>query len=194
MTEDDEDLRERVATLEATISDLEDRLDRATSRDIPLMKGTLRAVVGGEIDDIGELPDAGRGLNDQLARYDERLRAVERRLDALGDVETSADTKTEKIAAVLSFALNKHSGQAKVAVSPQEIKGCTGVSRRYAYDLIETIGDEVKGTTVREAREVKTGNGTEHKGKALLVDCESVHVDRETVNEFTTGGASNGRS
>jgi len=173
---------------------MEGRLGGVTDRDIPLMKGTLRAIVDGEIDDIGELPDAGRDLDDRLARYEERLGAVEWRLDALSGVETSADTKSEKIAAVLSFALNKRNGQAKVAVSPHEIRGCTGVSRRYAYELIEMIGDEVDGTTVRESRQVKTSNGTEHKGKALLIDCEAVHSEGGVMSEFTTEGGSNGRS
>jgi len=194
VSEDNEELRGRMAALESTVSTLEDRLDRAINRDIPLMKGTLRAVVGGEIDDIGELPDAGRELDDQLTRFDERLGTIERRLDALGDVETSADTKAEKVAAVLAYARNKRNGQSKVAVTLHEVKGCAGVSRRYAYELIDTIGDEIDGVAVREPRTVETGSGTKHKGKALLVDCEAVHGETESVNQFTTGGGPSDRS
>jgi len=69
----DEELRERVAALEATVAELHDRLDRAINRDIPLLKGTIRAAIGTEIDDIGHLPDAGHAFNEWLAGYEERI-------------------------------------------------------------------------------------------------------------------------
>jgi hypothetical protein len=34
---------------------------------------------------------------------------------------------------------------------------------------------------------VQTSTGVEHKKKALLVDCETVHGEDTGVNEFTTG-------
>ena len=40
-------------------------------------------------------------------------------------------SKAAKYQTVLAFAQNNHSGTGKVAISPAEIKGCTGVSRRY---------------------------------------------------------------
>jgi len=113
---------------------------------------------------------------------------VERRLDRLGDVGEEATSKEEKFAAILAFAANKRNGSPKVALSPQEVKGCTGVSRRYAYELIDEMAAVVEGVEVREATQVKTGSGTERKGKALLVDCEAVHHDDGGVNQFTTGG------
>lgn len=45
--------------------------------------------------------------------------------------DTDALTKAEKITAVLVFAQNKAGDDGKVAVTPAEIRGCTGVSRRY---------------------------------------------------------------
>jgi tetrahydromethanopterin S-methyltransferase subunit G len=56
---DEETLQERVAALEAGVAEVSDRLDRVVNRDIPLLKGTVRAAVDADIDDIGELPDAG---------------------------------------------------------------------------------------------------------------------------------------
>jgi len=190
----DEELRERVVALEATVAQLQNRLDRAVNRDIPLLTGTVRAAIGADIDDIGDLPDAGHAFNERIAGYEERLGAVERQLDAFGDVNTTADTKAEKIAAVLAFAMNKRNGRSKVAVSPQEVRGCAGVSRRYAYELIDVMGEEVTGVAVREPQHVTTGSGTKQKGKALLVDCEAVHSESAGVNQFTTGGGPNDRS
>lgn len=67
---------------------------------------------------------------------------------------TDTSTKAQKIAAVLAFATNKPDGSNKVAVTPTEIRGCTGVSRRYAYDLVEAIADELEDVKLRESRRV----------------------------------------
>jgi hypothetical protein len=187
VTEDEEPLAERVATLETTVAELCDRLDAATNRDIPLLKGTVRAIVNAEIDNIGELPDAGREFHRDVATHAERLDAVEEQLAALGDIGAAKTTKEEKLAAIVTFAQNKRGNQsATVAVTATEIRGCVGVSRRYAYDLIDEAADTLDGARVREATDVQTSTGVEHKKKALLVDCEAVHPDGAGVNEFTT--------
>lgn len=184
---DDAELAERVATLEATVAELCERLDAATNRDVPLLKGTVRAVVGAEIDAIGELPDAGRAFNQQVATYDERLTAIEQQVDALGDVGAEKTTKEQKLAAIITFAGNKRGGPSEtVAVTADEIQGCVGVSRRYAYELIDEAAAVRDGMRVREATDVQTGSGVEHKKKALLVDCEQGHTDTVGVNQFTT--------
>jgi hypothetical protein len=180
----------RVATLEAVAENLRTDLATIADRDLPLLKGTLRALTNEDVDAVDDLPDAGREFGDRIDRLEERLVAVERRLDRLGDLDRERTSKEEKFAAVLTFAENKRNGSVKVALSPQEVKGCTGVSRRYAYELIDEMGEAVEGVEVREARQVQTGSGTERKGKALLVDCDLVHHNGGGVNEFTTGGGS----
>jgi hypothetical protein len=131
---DEETLQERVAALEAGVAEVSDRLDRVVNRDIPLLKGTVRAAVDADIDDIGELPDAGRSFNRWIGTHEERLDALERQLAALGDVGTTKTTKEQKLAAVLHFATNKQGTQSgTVAVTADESQGCVGISRRYAY-------------------------------------------------------------
>ena len=105
----------------------------------------------------------------------------------MSDIETEATSKEAKVDAVLAFAHNKRNGRGTVALSHQEVKGCTEVSRRYAYELIDAMGAEVDGVEVREAQTVRTGSGTKRKGKALLVDCERVR-EVSDVNQVTTGG------
>ncbi len=193
MTEDTDSLAERVATLETTVTALCDRLDAATNRDIPLLKGTVRAIVDAEIDNIGELPDAGRAFHRDVATHAERLDAVEKQLTALGDIGAAKTTKEEKLAAIVTFAQNKGGNQsATVAVTADEIQGCVGVSRRYAYELIDDAAATLDGARVREATDVQTSTGVEHKKKALLVDCESVHGLDEAVNSFTTPNGGDG--
>ena len=184
---DSDAVEDRVAELEAEVAELRSTLTAATNRDLPLLKGTVRAMTGGDIESIEELPDAGREFNTRLERFEERLATVERRVARLGDIGQEPTSKEEKFTSILAFAENKRNGSTKVALSPQEVKGCTGVSRRYAYALIDEMAEAVAGVEVREARRVETGSGTERKGKALLVDCEAVHETGGRVNEFTTG-------
>lgn len=191
MTE--ESIDERVAALEATVACLQERLDTATNRDIPLLKGTIRAVVDAEIDDIGDLPDAGRKFHREVATHAERLDAAEGQLTALGDIGTAKTTKEEKLAAICMFARNKRGGpSATVAVTANEIQGCVGVSRRYAYELIDEAAVELAGARVREAADVQTGSGVEQKKKALLVDCEATCGESVGMSEFTTADSDGG--
>lgn len=115
MTDEEPTLRERVAALEATVTELEAQLDGTVNRDVPLLKGTVRGVVDAEIDDLGALPDAGRAFNREVATHGERLDAVERQLAALGDVETAKTTKEQKLAAIRAFALNKRGSRSTTA-------------------------------------------------------------------------------
>jgi tetrahydromethanopterin S-methyltransferase subunit G len=182
---DETELRERIASLERQLDALQTELQRATNRDIPLLKGTVRSILDGEIETIEEFPAAGRAFGQQFTEQGERLDQLEARVDVLHS-HTDASTKAEKFAAVLAFAQNKANGTGKAAVSPAEIRGCTGVSRRYAYDLVDALAADIDGVAVREPHQVQTGTGTKRKQKALLVDCEQVHEVCEAVKEFTT--------
>lgn len=191
--EDNEDVLERVAALERSLEAVQTELRDATNRDIPLLKGTLRAIMATEIDTIDEFPAAGRAFGQRLVQQEERLAETEAQMEVVSE-HSAKSTKAEKIAAVLSFARNKADKNGKVAVTPTEIRGCTGVSRRYAYDLVDAMAAEVDGVSVRASHRVQTGTGSKRKQKALLVDCDQVHGLKDTVNEFTTGGgAENGQ-
>lgn len=76
-----------------------------------------------------------------------------------------------------------------MTVTSEEIQGCAGVSRRYAYDLIDEAAETCAGVRIREATDVQTSTGVKHKKKALLIDCEVAHTNGDGVNQFTTEGA-----
>lgn len=185
------DIKERLTIIEQRLDAIHQELETATNRDIPLLKGTIRGIVTTEIETIDELPAAGRAFGEQLVARGERLSEIEAHLEVLQQ-SSDPSTKAEKVATVLAFAANKADSDGKVAVTPAEIRGCTGVSRRYAYDLVETIAVDVDGVQVRESTQVATANGTKHKQKALLVDCEQVHGLADGVNSFTTGEGDTG--
>lgn len=169
---DEDSLDARITALETAIIELREQFERANNRDIPLLKGTVRAAIDADIDEIGELPDAGQTFNRQLRTTEERLDAVEQQLAALGDIGTTKTTKEQKLAAILTFAANKRGNQSSmVTVTANEIQSCTGVSRRYAYELIDEAAEMCAGVRVREATDVQTSTGVEHKKKVLPVDC-----------------------
>ena len=184
-----DDVVDHLIELEREVAAIRDTVATATDRDIPLLKATLRAMTAADIDTIEDLPDAGAAVQDRVAQLGGRVDALDQRVAALGDVGTEKTSKEQKYAAILAFAQNKGgTQQSKVAVTAPEIKGCVGVSRRYAYDLIGEMAREVAGVRLREAKQVETATGTKRKQKALLVDCEAVLTDGGGVNSFTTGG------
>lgn len=119
MTEE-ESLEAQGATLEAAVADLQERLDRAVNRDIPLLKGTVRASLDADINEIGELPDA-RAFNRRVETHAERLDTIEEYVAALGGVGTTQMTEEEKLAAICHFAQNKRGQRSTVAVTADEI-------------------------------------------------------------------------
>lgn len=183
-----DEIRRRVAALEDEVETLREEVAAITRKDLPLLKATLRAMADADIEAIDELPTAGRSFRRQLEELETTLASLDRRLALLGDIEADKSTKEQKIAAVLAFADNKRDvEQSTIAITAHEVKGCVGVSRRYTYDLMEAMADDLDGVSVREAKQVTTSTGGERKKKAILIDCEQVHEGTEYVNSFTTG-------
>lgn len=85
----------------------------------------------------------------------------------------------------LAFVVNTQTSTGSVAVTPSEVQGCTGVSRRYACELTEATGSDVDGVQVREERQIQTGSGVEQKPTALLVDCDQAHTAGDGLGRFT---------
>lgn len=188
---------ENRAAMTQDLETIQSRLNHVADRQLPLVVATLRRIFGTELDDLAELPALADDFQDRLAALDARLERVEARLETFDGIDAEPTSKADKIARVLAYASNKgDAGQSTVAVSAAEIKGCVGVSRRYAYDLVEAIAGEVGGCRLREAKTVQTSTGTKHKPKAVLVDCEGVHGPDGAVNSFTTenGAATAGQS
>lgn len=134
-------------------------------------------------------------LEEENGELRDRLNAVESRLDVLDE---DAPSKEAKIREIVDFASNLRSeDQQAVKVTPKEIKGSAGISRRYAYGLI----DEDEGLpaeyhwllSAKQAREQQYGNAEldwDESTKGLVVDFEALHTDPEAVNKFTTRDSS----
>ena len=130
-------------------------------------------------------------LDTENAELRDRLDALEARLDT---VEDGATTKEGKVREIVTYAENaRDANQEMAVVTATEIKGAAGISRRYAYDLIDDLPEEYHWiTTLKEARERQYGNvelDWEKATRALVIDFEQLHSDPEAVNKFTTRNA-----
>lgn len=170
-----EEARELLADIKSRLSDLEKRFDARSKW----------------LDSIEDRLEDYEEENEQLR---ERVEALEARLEV---VEENSDGGREaKVREICDFALNARSGQRGVAVTAKEIVGCTGVSRRYAYDLIDELPDEHHFLlTLQQARDRQYGSAeldASSYNKALVVDCEALRSDPEAVNTFTTRASGEG--
>lgn len=86
-------LAARLDMLEQTVDEIHDTLSMATHRDIPLLKGTVRALIDGEIDQLEDLPDAGRTFNRRVGEHSERLDTVENELATLEAIQSENQPK-----------------------------------------------------------------------------------------------------
>jgi regulator of replication initiation timing len=129
--------------------------------------------------------DELEGRVDELEAENERLRA---RLSESGG-------KEEKVAAIVRFALNKRgAADDAIKITPEEIKGATGVSRRYAYDLVDDLPDEFDWCLRPE--EMQQYGAIEldlsSQAKCLGIDFAGVHSAGCPVNKFTTASEGEG--
>ncbi|WP_276248630.1 hypothetical protein [Haladaptatus sp. YSMS36] len=179
----------RLNELELAVEEIQETLAAVTGQRIPLLTATVRHAIAADIESMEDLPNEGREFGERLHELERQLVEVDERLAQFGDISPEVSTKKQKFVAILEYAANKQRGdQSRVSVSATEIKGCVGVSRRYAYDLLEEMAESVEGCQLREAQSIQTSTGVKQKRKALLVDCEEVHSNRGDVNQFTTGG------
>lgn len=121
-----------------------------------------------------------------------RLQTVEGELDAVRSIGAEKTSKEEKVAQIVQYAENQRDDASVWRVTAKEIVGITGVSRRYAYDLIDAddgLPAEYDWAAEREPQSKPTGKdggGTIEWKNALEIDFEQLHTDPESVNKFTT--------
>lgn len=169
-------MKELVDSLHDRVNDFEARLDAFSS----WLENTD--------DRVSELEDENNELRD-------RLEALEARMEVLEDGSSSKDGKVRQI--VAGAENNRTGEQPAVVIDAAKIVTVTGVSRRYAYDLIEDLPEQHHWILTRsEARERQFGSVEIDDGKqtkAIVVDFEALHSDPEAVNKFTTSTEGGGR-
>lgn len=159
----------------------------------------LRKVVYGDRTDVGVDEDLDphddllsyiEALDERQTEMTQQLAEIESQLEAIQDLGREKTTKEEKVAAIVQYAQNTATNPEtdRVAVKAREIKGVAGVSRRYAYDLVDDLPGEYEWIHDRSAVQ-QYGDleiDRETQVRAVVVDLEQLHSDTGAVNKFTT--------
>jgi hypothetical protein len=177
------------AELEAEVRDLRQRVERLEEQKpnevgVSMLLQTLLGLDKDPTKGLGhaDLEDAAKDLQETLTMLES---AVEK-------MTTDAGRKKDKVRKILDFAQNKRSGQAVVKVTPQDVKGATGVSRRYAYQLThpeDGLPGEYPWCLEPEemdqygSLEIDRSDGDE---RVMGIDFEGVHKSPAPVNKFIT--------
>jgi hypothetical protein len=185
------------AELEAEVRDLQERVaqleqQKPNEAGVSMLLQTLLGLDKDPTMSLGhaDLEDAAKDLQETLTMLESTVEKM----------TTEAGRKKDKVRKILDFAQNKRNGQAVVKVSPQDIKGATGVSRRYAYQLTHPEdglpGEYPWCLAPREmdqygSLEIDRDGGDE---RVMGVDFEGVHKSPAPVNKFITRTSQQGGS
>lgn len=184
MSDAEDGIEERVAQLEQDVQ------QRAMMSEARLAFRLLAESVG-----VNPLEDADMVQQAQLiAEKLESLRGTvadtQTQLEAIQDLGREKTSKEEKVAAIVQFAQNTATDPEtdRVAVKARQIKGVAGVSRRYAYDLIDDLSREYEWvhnrSSLSQYGDLELDKSSQ--AKAIIVDLEQLHNDEAAVNKFTT--------
>lgn len=142
------------------------------------------------VERINSLESENEELRDKMADIQSGVEAIQE----LGSEKT---TKEEKVAQLVSYAQNQLNGRSgRVALTVKEIKGTAGVTRRYAYDLLDDLPEEydwlLDRSDVSQYGDLQIDKSGQDR--ALVVDFELLHEDDGALNKFTTGNSRKGAS
>lgn len=156
-------------------------IDPDERQDMGLVETTFRALE--EFQQMRERVAFLEGENQEMREMMERFE----------DIGAEKSSKEQKIAAIVTWAMRQAGDETsdRVAVTARDIIGCTGVTRRYAYDLIDDLPGEYEWmldrSDVSQYGELEIEKGAQTR--AVIVDCELLHEDDGAVNKFTTANA-----
>jgi hypothetical protein len=185
------DLRERVDEMESMVRDAEGAV-QAVRRQLKVHNKLLV----GNPNSIQEVvdPDEAESYHDRLGGLDERVEDVEAEVVSLdGVVADGSGGKVSKVHDIVEMASNRRSNEALIEFEVSDIVDATGVSRRYANDLIDgpnSLPSEYEW--MHERADLKQYGELEldrdAQNKVLVIDFAGVQGTKCPVNKFTTGG------
>lgn len=131
--------------------------------------------------------DARKDLEETVDELVDRVGALEEENCRLRARVDTADGKDEKVAKIVQFANNARGKEPAIKLTAKDIKGATGCSRRYAYDLMDDLPDEydwfLRPQEMTQYGSLQIDNTD---ARRLGIDFEGVHSSGCPVNKFTT--------
>jgi hypothetical protein len=139
----------------------------------------------GNVEAAARTVDHIRELERELAEMRRIIDGHAEQLERFDDIGAEKSSKEAKIAQIVQFADNQRStDQDAVTVLPKSIKGVVGVSRRYAYDLVDDLVVEFDWALDPQEQPRRVDQDTPQRG--VIIDFERLHEDHGSVNKFTT--------
>lgn len=123
-----------------------------------------------------------------LNEHSDRINELENNQQRIESRFDDSDGKSSKVAEIVRFAANARSeGQPAIKLTAKDIKGATGCSRRYAYDLMDDLPTEYDWfLTPQEMKQYGSLEIDNSGERRLGVDFEGVHSSGVPLNKFTT--------
>lgn len=151
---------------------------------------------------VDEIIALDRRLQDTQALVYERLKPTLDELeDRIGELEAEnqrlrerlddSNTKDAKVADIVEYADGARDGRPAVKLTAKEIAGAAGISKRYAYDLMDAETGlpaeydwALTPAEMRQYGSIEIDNADERR---LGIDFEGVHSAGVPLNKFNTG-------
>lgn len=184
MSDAEDGIEERVAQLEQDVQ------QRAMMSEARLAFRLLAESVGVNPPEDADMVQQAQLIAEKLESLRGTVADTQTQLEAIQDLGREKTSKEEKVAAIVQFAQNTATDPEtdRVAVKARQIKGVAGVSRRYAYDLIDDLSREYEWvhnrSSLSQYGDLELDKSSQ--AKAIIVDLEQLHNDEAAVNKFTT--------
>lgn len=147
--------------------------------------------------DSGEYLDADtEPVAERVEQFNDRLAELENSVAAISDLGREKSTKEAKVAAIVQYAVNQAADETTgaVALRPKDIQGVTGVTQRYAYNLVDDLPEQYE-FFMDKSKVPQYGSlelDKDSQQKAMLVDLELLHEDEQALNKFNNETRSEG--
>lgn len=119
-----------------------------------------------------------------------RVEELEADLEAFRDLGAERTSKEQKVGQIVDWARNKADGTGRVTVLPEHVKARTGVTERYAYQLVDDLIDEYDWALDPREQQHRIDETARQKG--VLVDLDRLQEDRESLIKFINGSGDKG--
>lgn len=181
-------LEDEVHTLRSEVDQLRnevDKLQEVANRDLAIMKGAMVNLL--DVDDIEALPAASEDLRETIAETRQEVSALD------GVITDGGGGKEGKVAQIVQLAANRRTDEDIIKLSAKNIVDATGVSRRYAYDLMDPDIDTslpnqydwvLAKDDLRQYGDVEMDLSSQ--AKCIGIDFNGTRSDGCPVNKFTT--------
>jgi hypothetical protein len=192
LDEDDDSLSERIRELEnRAMEPIEGAAYRRLLTGlVELIEPEAESTELNAVEKVDHIVGRFEELENTVQDLQEDVQRLEQRIEEAGG-------KEQKVAKIVEYADNRRGNEPVVVLTAKEIKGAAGISRRYAYDLMDHddgLPTEYDWILAKEG--LKQYGSLEidkdDDARRIGIDFEGVHSAGVPLNKFTTQSGGEG--